>query len=516
MDEMERMTPTGHGERVAVFRDPELAYPSTPPFNPPLEYPEYPFKGRGAPDETNHVYAAVRETLRLLGLDEAHYDQPDWNPLREIVTPGDRVVINPNFIMDYHINSETIFSIATHGSVIRAIADYVEVALRGEGRILFADAPQFNARFDRLIQQTGLEQVAEFYRKSSSVETGLMDLRRVRSTIQHGLVVDREVVDTFETESVIVDLGMDSMFPELGETLSSLFGSDYDRRETCSHHNMTTNRYCLSKRVLESDVLIGVPKLKTHKKTGVTLSLKNFVGINTDKNFLPHYRVGDALEGGDEFPIERDRLLRMKTKLVRKAIDCLLARRGGAFAKIASGLLPILFPVKEQGAHRSEQPQIDAFYRKFLHKSVRMGNWDGNDTTWRMVLDIARAFFYAGVDGKMQDTKQRRFFTVIDGIIGGDANGPMASRPRREGVLVAGRDPVAVDFTATRIMGFEPMSLSILARAMQKHRFRLGSADNILLGTNWDDWKSGITPDKSLRFRAPDHWDGIVAWQRTH
>nr|HDM59201.1 DUF362 domain-containing protein [Bacillota bacterium] len=516
MENDERMTSAEHGQRVAVFRDPGLSYPASPPFNPPLQYPEYPFKGKGGLDETNHVYTAVRETLHLLGLDEAHYNQPDWNPLGEIVRPGDRVVISPNFIMDYHVNSETIFSIATHGSVIRAIADYVEIALRGNGRILFADAPQFNARFERLVEQTGLGQVAQFYERFSSVETGLMDLRRVRSTIQHGLVVDREVVDAFETESVIVDLGTDSMFPELGETLSNLFGSDYDRRETCSHHNRSTNEYCISKRVLESDVLIGVPKLKTHKKTGVTLSLKNFVGINTDKNFLPHYRVGDALEGGDEFPVERDRILRMKTKLVRKTIDSFLARRGKAFARTVSWLLPILFPVKERGAHSSEQPQIDAFYRRFLHKSVRTGNWEGNDTTWRMVLDIARAFFYAGVDGKVRDTRQRRFFAVIDGIIGGDMNGPMASRPRREGVLVAGRDPVAVDFTATRIMGFDPMSLRTLARAMQKHRLHLGSADKIVIETNWDNWKGGITPENSLQFRAPDHWDSIVAWSRTH
>lgn len=499
--------------RVAVFRDPEVVYPSEAPFGPPLEYPEYPFKGKSSLDGTNRVYGAVRSTLRLLGLDEANFGTAEWNPLGGLVAPGDRVAITPNLVLDYHINSESILSVLTHGSVVRAIADYVEIALRGEGRILFADAPLFNADFDKVVELTGLAGVAKFYKESSRVETALMDLRQVRTSIQHGVVVDRQIVDTHETESVIVDLGQDSMMLELGQTVRNLFGADYDRRETCSHHNMTTNRYCLSKRVLESNVLISVAKLKTHRKTGVTLGLKNLVGINTNKNYLPHYRVGDALEGGDEFPIEKSKILRLKSRLVRKAIDCVLARRGRAAAGIASVLLPVLFPVKKEGEYRSEQPQIDAFYERFLHKSVRMGSWEKNDTAWRMVLDIARAFFYADLRGQMQSSRQRRLFVLVDGIIGGDGNGPTAPRPRSEGVLVAGVDPVAVDITSARLMGFDPDRISIVAQAGAKHRFSLGNPDNIQIRTNWDSWKDGITAGESLRFLPPDNWDGIVAWR---
>ena len=35
-----------------------------------------------------------------------------------------------------------------------------------------------------------------------------------------------------------------------------------------------------------------MPKLKTHKKCGVTISLKNLVGLNTNKNLLPHHSLG--------------------------------------------------------------------------------------------------------------------------------------------------------------------------------------------------------------------------------
>ena len=51
-----------------------------------------------------------------------------------------------------------------------------------------------------------------------------------------------------------------------------------------------------------ADVVISLPKMKTHKKTGVTLSIKNFVGITADKNYLPHHTWGSPKHGGDDYP----------------------------------------------------------------------------------------------------------------------------------------------------------------------------------------------------------------------
>ena len=62
------------------------------------------------------------------------------------------------------------------------------------------------------------------------------------------------------------------------------------------------NDYLLSETVLSADLVVNLPKLKTHKKTGVTLALKNMVGINGDKNLLPHHSVGSIAAGGDEYP----------------------------------------------------------------------------------------------------------------------------------------------------------------------------------------------------------------------
>src|SRR5690554_5888999 len=84
--------------------------------------------------------------------------------------------------------------------------------------------------------------------------------------------------------------------------LRLLRGADYDEEITIAHHSGGRNAYLVARTVLSADLVVNVPKVKTHKKSGVTLSMKNLIGINGDKNWLPHYRAGFTSRGGDEFP----------------------------------------------------------------------------------------------------------------------------------------------------------------------------------------------------------------------
>lgn len=56
-------------------------------------------------------------------------------------------------------------------------------------------------------------------------------------------------------------------------------------------------------------------------------------------------------------------------------------------------------------------------------------------------------------------------FNIVDGIVGMEGNGPIQGDPRPTGVLVLGADPVAVDATASRLMGIDPMRIGYLAEA---------------------------------------------------
>jgi len=58
-----------------------------------------------------------------------------------------------------------------------------------------------------------------------------------------------------------------------------------------------------------------------------------------------------------------------------------------------------------------------------------------------------------------------RQFAIVDGVIGMEGNGPIQGKPKCAGVLVAGRDPIAVDATCCRIMRIDPLRVGYLRMA---------------------------------------------------
>jgi uncharacterized protein (DUF362 family) len=71
---------------------------------------------------------------------------------------------------------------------------------------------------------------------------------------------------------------------------------------------------------------------------------------------------------------------------------------------------------------------------------------------------------WGGIDGCVADLHRvfPRVFTIVDGIVGMEGNGPIQGLPKAAGVLVAGRDMVAVDATCCRIMGIDPQMVGYL------------------------------------------------------
>jgi len=59
----------------------------------------------------------------------------------------------------------------------------------------------------------------------------------------------------------------------------------------------------------------------------------------------------------------------------------------------------------------------------------------------------------------------RNTFAIVDGIVGMEGNGPIQGTPKPAGVLVMGRDLVAVDATCCRIMGIDPEKVDYLRMA---------------------------------------------------
>jgi len=74
----------------------------------------------------------------------------------------------------------------------------------------------------------------------------------------------------------------------------------------------------------------------------------------------------------------------------------------------------------------------------------------------------------------MQREIHPHIFAVMDGTVCGDGAGPRTMRPVNRNILLAGADSVALDATAARLMGFDPLSIPYLRMA---HERGLGVAD---------------------------------------
>lgn len=481
--------------RVAIFEG-EATYPQDPPFSPSECYPEYPFGPNAVGPSPNHAYHAVREGLRLLGLDLAHFGTAEWNPFRTIVQPGQTVLIKPNFVREFRETQPGHGDCTmTHGSVIRAVADYAFLALDGRGRIVIADAPQDDADFDAIRAIAGLDTVKEFYAKHSSLPLEVHDLRLERDRKVRGVIVSRTELPGDPAGYINVNLGSLSAFTDIEPLCGRLYGSDYDTVEIRRHHRTRVHEYLISRTALTADCVIEVPKLKTHKKVGVTANMKLLVGLCGNKNWVAHYRVGTPAQGGDQFADNGAR-----QRLEGAAV--------GTFKKA----FPFLGPLRRVAARPLRWAGELAFGR--TENVIRSGNWYGNDTAWRMAHDLYRILLYADTSGGMNDSPQRAVFSVVDGIVGGEGDGPLDATPKPAGVVIAGPDPAVVDHVCARVMGFDSQSTPTLREACRPHRLPLARvrSDDISVVSNASRFSGSLVglQGRLLAFEPHFGWTGRV------
>jgi uncharacterized protein (DUF362 family) len=477
--------------RVAVVKT-VADYPVDPPFHPPANYPEL---GElcTQTDKTNHIYACVREALRLLGLDSPWFGTDHWNPFVDIVRPGDTVLIKPNLVLDRNLGSGPLEAVITHASIIRALADYVLIALKGRGKLIIGDSPQMDCDWNHLLRRTGLGVLREWLSHTAgSIQLSVCDFRKEQAALVRNVVWSRKSLRTSARSAVRVRLGRHSALGAIDS--GRLYGADYDRSTTVRAHSVGGHEYVIAPEVLEADVVISVPKLKVHSKVGTTLNLKNMVGINVDKNYLPHYRIGTHADGGDEcgrssWDLRADRWMLEQFMagnsqagkypyLAWRAVRSLLGKAGVAKRPMTAG-----------------------------------GNWHGNDTAWRMTLDLNRVLLCADRSGCLREQPQRRYFSMIDGIIGGQGEGPLRPDAYASGAIFCGFNPVLVDWLATQSMGFDPERIPLYQHAVEQiktwaPRF---APERFDLRSNDPDWQVMLSGGSKLfNFAAPVGWKGAM------
>lgn len=209
------------------------------PWGPGKAYPEIAslLGEAGGAGPFNHVYAAVRSVLLALGLDAGRFGSPQWNPLGALVHRGGRIVLKPNFIRHWNPCEEgSIESVITHGSIVRAVADYAFLAAGAEGSVVVAEAPQQDCDFDRIRAVTGLDAIVRFYEETLQRELEVIDLRREAVVFRDGVIVERRPLPGDPAGYRAVDLGERSFFTGSGLDPIRFRGADYDPGVTVDHH----------------------------------------------------------------------------------------------------------------------------------------------------------------------------------------------------------------------------------------------------------------------------------------
>jgi hypothetical protein len=214
------------------------------------------------------------------------------------------------------------------------------------------------------------------------------------------------------------------------------------------YHSEGRHAYLFPKSVLESDVILNIAKLKTHRRMGVSLALKNVMGLPSAKECLPHFRLGSPREHGDEYvhPSWRKRVCAALQ-------DQVFASSSNFVSAACASLKKLLWETRRIVPFRD---------------NISEGMWPGNDTLWRTVLDLNRAALYAAPDGTLKEAPQRRYFCLLDGIVGGEENGPLEPRPVQPGLLLAAHNPVAMDVTAATLMGFDPQKIPLIQKSLSE------------------------------------------------
>lgn len=457
-------------------------------FRPSSAYPEYPFQELS--DKTNEVYDMVREVFHLLGLDEEHYGSSDWNPLGGLIQPGTSVLIKPNCVMESnHIKENGTDCLYTNPSVVAAVIDYVCIALAGKGKIVIGDAPMQECRFDVLLEDSGYQKLIEWYR-SQGINIDIVDFRELSSEVKNGLHIQH----TSDVASGrIIDLGKDSEF--YNEAHSENYRiTNYDPAILNRNHTDTKNEYYVSDYVLDADVIINIPKPKSHRKAGATIALKNFVGINVRKEYLPHHKLGSKAEGGDEY-LKKDAVHHLQSFYLDKMNSMQFNGKKGT-----ARLLRVIFRTLRCLPHKDKYSE---------------GSWYGNETISKTICDLNKIVYFADKQGIMQNTKQRKILIVADMIVSGEKEGPVAPTAKNVGVIAAGTDQVCFDEAVSRLMGFDSNKIPTLVNARNtKGQFRICDNTEPVIASNdprWDQKKPNeVLFDESLKFEATSGWKGHI------
>lgn len=393
------------------------------------------------------------------------------------------VLVKPNWVTHENLGGHGSACLVTHPEFILAVLH--QVFAGGPAKVIIADAPIQMCDFARIVTDEWRARVLAM----ATCPVEFIDLRRTILTAG-GLDAppQREVrpLDRY----VLFDLGKDSLLEPVSKGCGDFRITCYDPDLLAQHHRPGRHHYLLCREAFEADVIINLPKLKTHKKAGVTAALKNLVGLNGNKEYLPHHRVGGSWLGGDCYP--------GLSPIKRLAEYCL----DEANRRIGS---------KAYNQWQQRFARLLRLQRWFGTPEIE-GGWYGNDTVWRMTLDLNRILLYGRSDGTMVEQTQRVIYTMTDAIVAGEGDGPLAPSPVNLGIVSFSSSSLFADLVHATLMGYDWRKIPLIAQAFRDFRYPLTSLLPEQCEIVCDDRSCSLAELDAVGrlFRPPAGWVGHV------
>lgn len=364
---------------------------------------------------------------------------------------GKVVLFKPNWVT-HNTKDDDEFCLRTNSNFLIAA---IEVVLECKPqKVIVGDAPIQGCNWARVVDESFLGKIDELSaRFATPIE--VKDFRRTTFEASKNISC-REKVPL--ANYVIFDLGKESFLEPISSKEPIFRVTNYDSAKLAESHTIGKHKYCLAKELFDCEVIISLPKIKTHQKTGLTGALKNLVGLNGDKDYLPHHRVGGTGNGGDCYPGKN---------VFRRISEFFLDQANKNIGKIL--YWPFYYGAKI--AWRASRPEA-------VHQDA--AGWHGNDTCWRMVMDLNKIAVYGSADGRISNQAQRKIFSLCDGIVGGQGNGPLIPQPLPLGIISFCDNSGLNDVCMATIMGFNYLRIPLLKFAYDSFDSR---ATNIFLNS---------------------------------
>jgi uncharacterized protein (DUF362 family) len=352
---------------------------------------------------------------------------------------GKKVLLKPNWVLHNNTKNDEL-CLRTHENFVLAA---LEIILeKHPSQIILGDAPVQGCNWNKMITPNFTGEIEKLSKKYG-IEILIKDFRRVsydQSTNQ--LIKDRNSLENY----ILFDVGEKSYLEAICDDNRNLFRvTNYNPDRLAETHRKGVHKYCIIKDLFDSDVVITLPKIKTHQKAGLTNALKILVGINGDKDFLPHHRKGGTDSGGDCYP-GKNLLRNLSEKILDHANHHIGEKSYKTLLHLSAAIWKISLPKSEHNTAAA---------------------WYGNDTTWRMVLDINTIALYGKKNGTLSGTPQREMFSLCDGIIGGQGDGPLHPIPLALGIVAFSNNAALMDLAAGHLMEMKVTKIPLLMNALK-------------------------------------------------